>query len=92
LRSADGTLADVPKNVSVNIWGGLRLSSSLVFVENARALVYSDKTVSGQADLRCGFADQYDFAISLLLLGDDTFPAWHGEEVERDVFDRFNAR
>jgi IrrE N-terminal-like domain len=38
------------------------------------------------------FADQYDFAISLLLLGDDTSPAWQGEEVEPDVVDRFNAR
>lgn len=35
------------------------------------------------------FADQYDFAISLLLLGDDTSPAWQGEEVEPDVVDRF---
>jgi hypothetical protein len=35
------------------------------------------------------FADQYDFAISLLLLGDDTAPAWQGEEVEPDVVDRF---
>lgn len=38
------------------------------------------------------FADQYDFAISLLLLQDDAWPAWHGEETETDVFDRFHAR
>jgi hypothetical protein len=38
------------------------------------------------------FADQYDFAISLLLLQDDVWPAWHGEETETDVFDRFHAR
>jgi IrrE N-terminal-like domain len=38
------------------------------------------------------FADQYDFTISLLLLQDDAWPAWHGEEAETDVFDRFNAR
>ena len=35
------------------------------------------------------FADQYDFAISLLLLSDDASPAWQGEEVEPDVVDRF---
>lgn len=34
------------------------------------------------------FADQYEFAISLLLLPDDAWPAWHAEERELDVVDR----
>ncbi len=37
------------------------------------------------------FADQYEFAISLLLLDDDAWPAWQEEEVETDVVDRFAA-
>ena len=38
------------------------------------------------------FADQYDFAISLLLLDDDAWPAWQDEEVEPDVAEnRFAA-
>jgi hypothetical protein len=37
------------------------------------------------------FADQYDFAISLLLLADDVRPTWHDEESEEDVYDRFTA-
>ena len=36
------------------------------------------------------FADQYDFAISLLLLEDDTQPVWQEEPADpEDVFDRF---
>jgi len=38
------------------------------------------------------FADQYDFAVTLLLLADDAPPIWHGEEVEEDVYDRFTTR
>jgi hypothetical protein len=34
------------------------------------------------------FADQYDFALSLLILANDA-PAWQGEEPLEDVFDRF---
>jgi hypothetical protein len=37
------------------------------------------------------FADQYDFAVTLLLLAQDAPPVWHGEEVEEDVYDRFAA-
>ncbi len=37
------------------------------------------------------FADQYDFAISLLMLSNDA-PAWQGEEPVEDVYDRFAAR
>lgn len=37
------------------------------------------------------FADQYDFAISLLFLDDDTWPVWQDEEVETDVVDRVAA-
>jgi hypothetical protein len=35
------------------------------------------------------FADQYDFAVSLLMLPDDAPPTWHDEESEQDVCDRF---
>jgi hypothetical protein len=38
------------------------------------------------------FADQYDFAVTLLLLADDAPPIWHDEEVEEDVYDRFTTR
>ena len=34
------------------------------------------------------FADQYEFAISLLMLSNDA-PAWQGEEPVEDVFERF---
>jgi hypothetical protein len=34
------------------------------------------------------FADQYDFAISLLMLSNDA-PAWQDEEPIEDVYDRF---
>jgi hypothetical protein len=37
------------------------------------------------------FADQYDFAVSLLMLADDAPPIWHDEESEEDVYDRFTA-
>jgi len=35
------------------------------------------------------FADQYDFAVSLLLLADDP-PAWDDENPEPDVVNRLN--
>ena len=38
------------------------------------------------------FSDQYDFAVTLLLLANDGPPIWHGEEVEEDVYDRLSAR
>jgi hypothetical protein len=38
------------------------------------------------------FADQYDFAVSLLMLADDPPPIWHDEETEEDVYDHFTAR
>ena len=38
------------------------------------------------------FADQYDFAVTLLLLADDAPPIWHDEEVEEDLYDRFTTR
>ncbi len=34
------------------------------------------------------FADQYDFALTLLLLSDDAGPTWREDE-EPDVYDRF---
>jgi hypothetical protein len=37
------------------------------------------------------FADQYDFAISLLMLSNDA-PAWQNEEPVEDVYDRLAAR
>jgi hypothetical protein len=37
------------------------------------------------------FADQYYFAVSLLMLADDAPPVWHDEEAEEDVNDRFTA-
>jgi len=37
------------------------------------------------------FADQYDFAVSLLMLADDAPPIWHDEESEQDMYDRFTA-
>jgi hypothetical protein len=37
------------------------------------------------------FADQYDFAVSLLMLADDAPSIWHDEESEHDVYDRFMA-
>jgi hypothetical protein len=38
------------------------------------------------------FADQYDFAISLLLLGNDAMPRWQADApVEPDTYDRFTA-
>lgn len=37
------------------------------------------------------FADQYEFAVSLLLLSNEVRTAWHDDEREPDTFDRFNA-
>ena len=37
------------------------------------------------------FADQYDFALTLLMLTDDAPPFWHEEEHEPDGVDRFRA-
>ena len=37
------------------------------------------------------FADQYDFAVSLLMLADDAPAFWDEEEHEPDVVDRFRA-
>jgi len=38
------------------------------------------------------FADQYDFAISLLLLGNDAMPRWQADApAEPDTYDRFTA-
>ena len=39
------------------------------------------------------FADQYDFAITLLLLGDQMMPRWQqGAAEELDTFDRFMGK
>ncbi|MGE3990130.1 MAG: hypothetical protein AB7F49_19610, partial [Pseudorhodoplanes sp.] len=37
------------------------------------------------------FADQYDFAVTLLMLGDNYEPRWQEEPVDEDTYDRFLA-
>jgi hypothetical protein len=35
------------------------------------------------------FADQYDFAVTLLMLADDYVPRWQEEPIGEDTYDRF---
>jgi hypothetical protein len=64
LRSADGTLADVPRKVSANIVAQLLVS--VLAVESAHALVFSEVTAcTNQAVFRCCLAVGF-FAVSFV--------------------------
>jgi IrrE N-terminal-like domain len=79
-----------------------RTSGAPVTLPAASLAGRADRLVDGRAgiDLPAGvwmredvremtiFADQYDFAISLLMLSNDA-PAWQDEEPVEDVYDRF---
>ena len=83
-----------------------RTSAGPIALPAASLAARQDRMIDGRAgiDVAAGtwlrepvremtvFADQYDFAISLLLLEDDAWPAWQGEELEPDVADRFEGR
>jgi hypothetical protein len=81
-----------------------RTSGSPVPIPATSLAGRADRLVDGRAgvDLPAGvwlreevremtiFADQYDFAISLLMLSNDP-PAWQDEEPVEDVYDRFSG-
>jgi hypothetical protein len=56
-----------------------------VCIENLIRFDSHNVSANGRADKRRGeqLADQYDFAISLLLLGDYSAPAWHAMRSKR---------
>src|SRR5262249_53686944 len=62
LRSADGTLAEVPKNVSANILEAP--ASLLLVVQRATRLFSPTKRRAGQADFRCRPAAGFFAAVS----------------------------
>ena len=83
-----------------------RTSAGPIAIPDRSLAARQDMTVDGRTgiDLPAGvwfnedlremtvFADQYDFAISLLLLGNDTMPRWQADAPdEADTYERFTA-
>jgi len=64
LRSADGTLAEVPKNVSANILEAPASLLSMLVVQSATRLFSPTRRCAGQVDFRCRPAAGFFAAVS----------------------------